>query len=105
MRLKDLTKKEEARVSLASVSGITASAVEKADYDWLELYGCKLELVRRINGGGLTFLDADEVRNRVVIGVADNSAVADMRGRVIGAGLPVEIFLIEVIPPPPTAQY
>lgn len=76
---------------------IRSVRVQKADFDFTQL--CKWKsLVPLDTRSQVTAVDADEVRNRVVVWVADSAHVAPARRRLLGLGIPEEALIVEVMP-------
>ena len=93
-RLKDMSQASEAATTLTQLTGKGPFVAVQGDYDFLELYGCFLAAVKA-GVTGLVVIDADEYRNRVVIGVSDAAQVATAQARLASAGLPMDIFVIQ----------
>jgi hypothetical protein len=69
--------------------------VVEGRYDFAELNAMHLQATQLLGLAGTVFTDADEVRNRIVIGVEDDAAAAAVRRHVAMLGLPAEAVIIE----------
>ena len=67
--------------------------VRKADFDFIELREWKN---LAIGDSAVVWSDADEVQNRVVVGVVDSASLASTRERLVAAGIPSAALVIEV---------
>lgn len=71
--------------------------VQKAEFDFVQLRDWKsrvpLDTVIHV-----TMVDADEVQNRIVVGVADSIYLAPARTRLLTLGIPDEALVLEVAP-------
>jgi hypothetical protein len=70
--------------------------VRKADFDFIQLRRWKL-LVPIFTDSRITAVDADEVRNRVVVSVSDSAHFAPVRKRLVALGIPLRALVLEVM--------
>jgi hypothetical protein len=71
--------------------------VQRAQFDFIQLRNWK----RRVPFDTLihvTLVDADEMQNRVVVGVADSVYLGPARKRLLALGIPAEALALEVVP-------
>jgi hypothetical protein len=68
--------------------------VRKADFDFIQLRRWK-SLV--FADSQITSIGVDEVRNRVLVGVADSAYLAPTRQRLVGLGIPHRALVLEVM--------
>lgn len=62
--------------------------IRVADYDYTQLYGWHQELHAAFGVPGVAFLDVDEQRNRLAVGIADLSMAAQVRDVATARGIP-----------------
>jgi hypothetical protein len=70
--------------------------VRKADFDFIQLRRWML-LVPFFADSQITAVDADEVRNRVVVSVADSAYLAPTRERLVALGIPLRALVLEIM--------
>jgi hypothetical protein len=74
--------------------------VQPAQFDFAQLYAWKEAVVTRLllrdSIPQWTGLDVDEVRNRVVLDVADSSALGPARRAILALGIPPRALLVEI---------
>jgi len=70
--------------------------VRKADFDFIQLRRWML-LVPFFADSQITAVDADEVRNRVVVSVADSAYLAPTRKRLVALGIPTDALVLQVM--------
>lgn len=69
--------------------------VQKADFDFVQLLAWK-ELASFDTLSHITAVDADEVRNRLVVYVADSTHIAATRSALLAKGIPPAALVLEV---------
>jgi hypothetical protein len=67
----------------------------RARYDFAQLHGMLQRVNTLLSKEGVIFTDADEARNRVVVGVLDDRTEADVRRSLSLLGVPGEAVIIE----------
>jgi hypothetical protein len=72
-----------------------AAAIRQGQYDFLQLDAMRQRARGVLSLAGTVFLDADEVRNRIVIGVEDDAAAASVERALAMLGLPGGAVLLE----------
>jgi hypothetical protein len=72
----------------------SAIRVVKGDYGFDQLADWNQRLIPLL-GQGVVFTDADEVANRVRVGVADDATAARVRGELARLGVPREAVIVE----------
>jgi hypothetical protein len=64
------------------------AVMQQGEYDFIQLNALRRQARSVLSLAGTVFLDADEVRNRVVVGVEDDAAAASVERAVAMLGLP-----------------
>src|SRR5437899_8117994 len=99
LMLVDTTQRDAAVAAIAEdMRGryIRRVLVRKADFDFIQLRRWKL-LVPIFADSQITAVDADELRNRVVVSVADSVYLAPTRKRLVALGIPLRALVLEVM--------
>jgi hypothetical protein len=78
--------------------------VVQGRYDFAQLSAMHLQVTQVLGLAGTVFTDADEVRNRVVVGVEDDAAAAAVRRHLAMLGLPDGAVIVERALPVQTEQ-
>jgi hypothetical protein len=98
--LVDTTQREAALGEVADrlpPKGCRRIRVQRAQFDFIQLYAWKQLVVQQMMySTNMTGVDADEVRNRVVVSVADSSSLAPVRDSLLALGIPSSALLFEV---------
>ena len=71
--------------------------VLQGQYDFHQLRSWKDGAVNVLNEPGTAFIDADEARNRVVIGVSDPGATERIVARAVELGVPKDALFIKIV--------
>ena len=72
----------------------------KADYDYPTLRAWRDKAAEGVlSVDGVAYLDLDEVRNRIAVGVADDKAAAAVADQLKAAGVPAEATIVDVEDP------
>lgn len=93
---------ERALQPFLSVRGLNASAlrVRRADYDWASLERWQEQAsTQALSMRGTVYVDADEARNRIKIGVERGMSGAQVRAALARAGVPASAALVEEVEP------
>ncbi len=79
---------------------VAAARAQEAQYDFRQLHTWYQQVVAIAGGAeGVTMGDIDEVRNRVVVGVANSSRIASMEEAVARLGIPSGVVIVEQFDP------
>jgi hypothetical protein len=73
--------------------------VRQAAYDWPQLMRWHRTLLKNADLSTVLATDIDEMRNRIVLGVADVGAGSRVAGTLTAHGVPAEAVVVEVIEP------
>jgi hypothetical protein len=87
--------REHARQLRIEPAGISTMRVREGRYDFIQLDAMHRGVVAVLGLAGTVFTDADEVRNRVVIGVEDDAAAAAVRRHLTMLALPTDAVIVE----------
>ena len=101
LMLVDPSRRADAEAAARSLIGMRRPRyviVRRAQYDFRQLRDWK-GLARRADVAGWTMLDADEARNRIVIGVRDSSYLLPARRALEAQGIPAGAIIVEVVSP------
>ena len=93
---------ERALGAALSAEGMSASAlvVRQADFDWASLERWQGQAASEVLAQrGTVYVDADESRNRVKIGVERGTSAAQVRAAVERLGVPAKAVTVEVVEP------
>ncbi len=99
LMLVDTTQRDAAVAEIAAEmrgKHIGRVLVRKADFDFIQLRRWEI-LVPFFSDSQITALDADEVRNRVVVSVADSAHLAPTRKRLVALGIPPGALVLQVM--------
>jgi len=72
--------------------------VLEGKYDFIQLRDWKKLAVASLTRKNLVFVDADEIKNRLRIGVANEGAVQQIKAELKELGIPEDAMLVEVVP-------
>jgi hypothetical protein len=103
--LRDVSRRAEAERALgpwlqAQGLGATPLQVRRADFDWPSLERWQVDAGREaLAMRGAVWVDADEARNRVTIGVERGTSAAAVRAAVARLGVPAEAVVIQEAEP------
>jgi hypothetical protein len=86
------------RVSQEQGVAPTTTRVRHVDFAFDQLMTWRLLLLPLLGVNGIHSLDIDEVRNRVALGVKLASDITAVRNLAVGAGVPAEALVVEVMP-------
>jgi hypothetical protein len=90
-------------------SDLSAMRVQAGDYDFIQLDAMHRAVVPVLGMDGVVFTDADEVRNRIVVGVENASAAAAVEAAVAMSGVPTDAVVVvesaPIIPEQTLRQY
>jgi hypothetical protein len=70
--------------------------IRQADYDFLQLAGWNERMVPMLREPGIVFLDIDESRNRLRVGIEEGVSAAALAGVIDQLGVPAEAVEFEV---------
>jgi len=70
-----------------------------AKYSFLTLFNWYSALTPIMQDRGVTQTDIDDIRNALVIGVANEGVITRVRAAISKLGIPDDAFLVEVVPP------
>ncbi|MBA3318171.1 MAG: hypothetical protein H0T50_08790 [Gemmatimonadales bacterium] len=93
---------ETALQPFLSAQGLKGSAlqVRRADYDWVSLERWQEQASTQVlSMRGTVYVDADEARNRVKVGVERGTSDAQVRAALARVGVPVSAALVEEVEP------
>jgi hypothetical protein len=93
---------ERALGPVLSANGVSAAAlkVRPADFDWVSLERWQgLAATEALALRGTVYVDADESRNRVTIGIERGTSAAQIRSVVERLGVPAKALTVEVVEP------
>ena len=99
LMLVDTTQRDAAVAAIAEdMRGryIRRVLVRKADFDFIQLRRWKL-LVPFFADSQITAVGVDEVRNCVLVGVADSAYLAPTRKRLVALGIPPRALVVQVM--------
>ena len=99
LMLVDTTQRDAAVAAIAEdMRGryIRRVLVRKADFDFIQLRRWKL-LVPFFGDSQITAVGVDEVRNCVLVGVADSAYLAPTRKRLVALGIPPRALVVQVM--------
>ncbi|MGH7578929.1 MAG: S1 family peptidase [Gemmatimonadales bacterium] len=103
--LKDAGRRAAAERALApyfSLRGLSASTlqVRRGDFDWTSLERWQGQASTQALGmRGTVYVDADEARNRVTIGVERGAGAAPVRAALARLGIPASAIVVEEVEP------
>lgn len=77
-----------------------AAGAREAQYHFRQLHTWYHQVVTAVGADdGVTMSDIDEVRNRIVVGVADASGIGSVRAAVSGLNVPTDVIVVEQVDP------
>ncbi len=78
---------------------VSHARVLVAKYSFLTLFNWYSALTPIMQDRGVTQTDIDDIRNALVIGVANEGVITRVRAAISTLGIPDDAFLVEVVPP------
>jgi hypothetical protein len=92
---------EQALAGYLAARGLSTAAVHvlEAQYSWKQLERYQAASADALAVPGAVFVDNDETRNRVVLGVSDMAAAAEARATAVRAGVPDGAIVIQQTEP------
>lgn len=73
--------------------------IRRGDYDFIELRDWKNALKSKLRGEGMVFIDADERRNRVRVGITESLATSRISSMLADLGIPEGAVITEITDP------